>query len=669
MTQRRARKVLLIGWDAADWKIIQPLLDRGWMPTLRGLVERGVMGNIATLQPILSPMLWNSIATGKTADQHGILGFIEPDPDTGSVRPVTSTSRKVKALWNILTQRGLRSHVLGWYAGHPAEPIDGVAVSPLFQLATGPFEKEWKLPDGCVHPVRLRETLAEMRVHPHELGAREVLPFVPRAAKIDQQKDHNLLTLRRILAECCSVHNAATWTMEHEEWDFCAVYYDAIDHFCHAFMPFHPPRMDAVPEEVFETYRDVVTAAYRYHDMMLERLLKLAGEDATILLVSDHGFHSDHLRPRGIPNQPAGPAVWHRPMGVFCMAGPGIRRDERIYGATLLDIAPTVLSLFGLPVGRDMNGRVLAEAFEERIVPEFIDSWESEPGESGMHSPDTRTDAESLRALVDQFVALGYVDPPGEKAGEAVALAIREQKFNLAQVYLDRRRADLALPVLEALSLEDPAAERYQLLYAQCLMALGKVEEATALLNPLAGKGKSSGWSQMLLGMIHFAGNDAEAALEYLARAGQAEPRLPDLHLHIGETYLRLRRWADAERAFTKAVDADPDSAGAHLGMSAALLRLKRNPDAAREALTAVGLQHYSPVGHVHLGIALARLGQWERSVSAFEMALTMVPGMPTAHRWLAALHGRPGGDPRRAKAHRMAAGAVRRALRQAAAV
>jgi tetratricopeptide (TPR) repeat protein len=664
VAERRAKKVLLIGWDAADWKIINPLMDRGWMPTLRGLVERGVMGNIATLQPVLSPMLWNSIATGKTADQHGILGFLEPDPETGTVRPVTSTSRRVKALWNILTQRGLRTHVLGWYAGHPAEPVNGVAVSPLYQLATGPPDKEWKLPDGCVHPARLGDTLAELRLHPFELGAREVLPFVPRAGKIDQKADRHLQVLRKILAECCSVHNAATWVMEHEEWDFCAVYYDAIDHFCHAFMPFHPPRMEGLPEDLFETYQGVVTAAYRFHDMMLERLLALAGDDATVLLVSDHGFHSDHLRPRGVPDEPAGPTVWHRPMGVFCMAGPGIRRDERVYGATLLDIAPTVLTLFGLPVGRDMDGRVLVEAFEEPVAPEFVASWEAEPGACGMHPPDTRTDAESLRALVDQFVALGYVDPPGEKAGQAVAVAIREQKFNLAHVHLDRRRPEMALPILEELSGAEPAVERFTLLRAQCLISLGRAEDAVALLLPLAEAGKSAAWSQMMLGLIRFAANDAEGALEYLARAEQAEPRLPDLHLHIGEAYLRAQRWDEAGRAFTKAVEVDPDSANAHLGLAVAHLRRRRNPEAVREALTAVGLQHFLPPGHVHLGIALARLGQWERATAAFEMALTMVPGLRAAHRWLAAIYGRPNGDAGKAKLHRLAARAVSRAVR-----
>src|SRR5690606_22342552 len=75
--ERLARKVLLIGWDAADWKVINPLMDAGLMPALQRLVERGVMGNIATLDPPFSPMLWTSIATGHTADRHGILNFIQ----------------------------------------------------------------------------------------------------------------------------------------------------------------------------------------------------------------------------------------------------------------------------------------------------------------------------------------------------------------------------------------------------------------------------------------------------------------------------------------------------------------------------------------------------------------------------------------------------------------
>src|SRR3954453_440465 len=98
---RLAKKLLLIGWDAADWKLITPLVDAGRMPTLAKLIDSGCIGNISTLRPCLSPMLWTSIATGKTADQHGICGFVEPLPDALGVKLVGSTSRKTKALWNM----------------------------------------------------------------------------------------------------------------------------------------------------------------------------------------------------------------------------------------------------------------------------------------------------------------------------------------------------------------------------------------------------------------------------------------------------------------------------------------------------------------------------------------------------------------------------------------
>ena len=105
MNKRIAKKVLLIGWDAADWQHINPLLEQGLLPGLESLINRGVMGNLATLHPVLSPMLWNSIATGKTADKHGVLGFTQPVPSGKGVRPFPSTSRKVKALWNICHQK------------------------------------------------------------------------------------------------------------------------------------------------------------------------------------------------------------------------------------------------------------------------------------------------------------------------------------------------------------------------------------------------------------------------------------------------------------------------------------------------------------------------------------------------------------------------------------
>src|SRR3712207_6546572 len=100
MGKRLAKRVLLVGWDAADWMMLRPLVAAGKMPALEKLLAAGVSGNLATIQPVLSPMLWNSIATGKRADKHGICSFVEPLPNLGGIRPVTSSSRKCKAIWN-----------------------------------------------------------------------------------------------------------------------------------------------------------------------------------------------------------------------------------------------------------------------------------------------------------------------------------------------------------------------------------------------------------------------------------------------------------------------------------------------------------------------------------------------------------------------------------------
>ena len=686
MRERLAKKVLLIGWDAADWKVISPLLDQGLMPTLNDLINRGVMGNLATLRPILSPMLWNSISTGKRADKHGIQGFMELDPQTGGIRPVTSTSRKVKAIWNILTQRGFRTHVLGWFAGHPAEPINGVAVSDLYPYAVAPRDKEWPLPPGAVHPESMREVFARLRMHPAEVTEAAILPWIPRAAEIDQEKDKGLATFAKVLAENCSIHNAATWILEHEPWDFMAVYYNGVDHFCHGFMHFHPPRMQGVPEEQFEIYKDVVNCAYRFHDMMLETLLGLAGPEATVVLVSDHGFHSDHLRPRAIPKEPAGPAVQHRQFGVLCLQGRHVKQDERIYGATLLDVAPTILALFGLAIGEDMDGRVLVQAFEEPPEIERIPSWEEVPGECGMHRADLRMDPAAAQAVLQQFVALGYIQPPSENQQKAVAAVVREQKYNLARVYLDSRRPAEALPLLEELAKDRPEEVRFAQHLAQCYLALGRraeaktvlerlianetkeaeapgkpAQEAEAGVQPAEGArgaepaltGKSRPFAAWLMGVIQFEEGNLEEALACLHQAEQSEPRLPTLHQRIGETYMRQKRLDDAERAFLKALEIDGDSPEAHLGLARVRLGQRRNEEAAEEALLAVSLQHFLPLGHFYLGVALARLRHPHRAALAFETALTMLPGLIAAHRWLAAVYSQPGGDLAKAAEHR----------------
>jgi tetratricopeptide (TPR) repeat protein len=656
-------KILLIGWDAADWKLIHPLMDSGLMPTLNAFVDSGVIGNLATLQPMISPMLWNSIATGMRPEKHGILGFIEPNIETGRVRPVSSLSRKVKAVWNILTQEGLRTHVIGWFAGHPAEPVNGVSVSDLYPLVQAPHGEPWPLPPGTVHPERLRETMAGLRMHGGDIKPAAILPFIPEAARIDQTVDKRLAMFAKVLAETCSIHNAATWTLEHEPWDFAAVYYTGIDHFCHGFMNFHPPQLPGIADDLFALYKGVVDGAYRFHDMMLARLLQMVPADTTVILVSDHGFRSGHLRPAEIPDEPAGPTVQHREFGVIAMRGPSIKRDERIYGATILDIAPTILSIYGLPVGEDMDGRVLVDAFPEPPHIARIPSWEQVPGPSGMHPAGLRVDSESSRALIEQFAALGYIQQQSSDA-EAVAVAARELKFNLARTRIDARDPLLAIPLLEQLAEERPAETRFRQHLAHCYLLTRRTKKARETLEKIRGESPREGTSQALndwlMGLVLKDEGSLESALQSLRRAEEAQMQLPSLHIRLGLTYLSLSRIQDASRAFEKALAIDDESPEALVGLARVRLLEKRNEEAAEHALTAVGLQHFYPIGHFYLGVALTRLNEPERAIVAFETAVAMAPGMAEAHRRLGTLHRKLDKNSPKARLHLEAARAIR---------
>ena len=486
MSHQAKRKLLLVGWDAADWKVIEPLVDAGWMPNLARLIECGTMGNLATIQPILSPMLWSSIATGKRPYKHGVLGFSEVVPETGDVRPVSSLSRKTKALWNILHQQGKKCHVVGWWPSHPVEKLRGGMVSNHFQVATAGLDQPWPLAAGTIHPPEWVEELAALRVHPHELEGDMLRAFVPRAPEIDQQKDARLGTLAKLVAECSSIHAAATHLLARDpDWDFAAVYYDAIDHFSHGFMRYHPPKLDWVTQDDFDLYSQVLAGSYIYHDTMLGVLLDLAGDGTTVILVSDHGFHPDNLRPRHLPNEPAGPAAEHRPFGIFVAAGPGITEDGLLHSASILDVAPTVLSLFGLPVGRDMDGRVLTTISQEPPEVQYIDSWDAVAGDAAMNTAGTPGDSQASAAVIKQLADLGYIDAPPENKQLGIDQTVREERYNLARALDDGGHSDEAAAIFAALWERWPEESRFGVHLLQVQIREGRPVAARATMTLL----------------------------------------------------------------------------------------------------------------------------------------------------------------------------------------
>lgn len=716
-------KVLLIGWDAADWNVARPLIEAGKMPNLKKLMDKGAWGNLATIRPVLSPMLWTSIATGKRAWKHGIHGFSEPCPATGGIRPISGLSRKTKAVWNIFNQQGWQSHVIGWWPSHPAEPINGVMVSNHFQQAVKGREEAWPMRPGTVHPERLVEPLKEMRVHPAELRNEHILPFIPKAAEIDQEKDKRMASCAKIIAENAGIHAAATAVMQLEPWDFMAVYYDGIDHFGHGFMKFHPPRRKGIAEKDFELYQGVIEAGYRFHDMMLGTLLELAGEDTTVMLISDHGFEPGNLRPDSIPNEPAGAAAEHSPFGIFCLRGPGIAQGACIQGASLLDITPTLLHLYGLPVGSDMDGKVLVNAFEEKQTIAYIDSWDAIDGDDGRHPVNT-TEAtgdsvESLRQLVD----LGYIDAPDTDKTKAVDNTVRELQYNLAQAYFDGGRLSEAAQIFAKLWERNPDESRFGTKLLSCWLALEDAIRARSTFDQLLERKKiaASKASEELKSMIReikeAKGIDPDAekeaadnqwmadldqststklrrlrgqagmnphavaylagsilaledrypeALEQLAKAAQVqEANRPSLLCRMGEIHFKMENDAEAERCFTEVLGITANSSEARIGLARIFFRRKSFFQSAAEALASLELIFHQPRAHTLYGASLLRLGKVRMGEQALLTAVSQNPGYAPAHEELARAYARRKllKDPEKAAKHRSLAAEARRRL------
>lgn len=648
MPDRIARRLLVIGWDAADWKIIDPLLAQGLMPNLKRMIDNGVRGDITSLDPKLSPLLWTTVATGKTADKHGILNFIEPDAGSGGqaagLRIVTSTSRKTKALWNILSQNGLATGVVAWYATHPAEPIRGTVVSNLFLEGLPPeIDQPWPIAPGAVHPAADTQRIADLRLHPAELSGEEMLALLPDLPKMDP-RDRRIQLLARLLAQCASVHNVATdLVSRRDQWDCAMVFYETIDVVGHHFMQYVPPRMEHVAPQDFERFRHVVPGIYQFQDMMLGPLLDLAGPDTTVILLSDHGFHSDHLRPRvqAAVDDPhaAMDASWHRPLGVLVMSGPGIKKGQAIYGASLLDITPTALTLLGVPVGADMDGRVLVEAIDRPVQIDRVFGWDDLEGESGQHPPGQRIDVFEASSAMKQLAELGYLQALPANVQEQLELCDRETRFNLGVVLMTTGRPRKAAEVFQTLHEQFPRDPRFAMNLAHTWHSSGRHAEAGALLEKLAAEFPDLPDARILHGAALFAQGRVEEAARTLEAADCQSPNRPDLLCTLADAYTHLKRFDEAARYLEHAGKLDPHDPTVHFRKARLALARGAFEEAVEHSLSAVELRHFFPEAHYAMGQGLTWLKDYDNAIKAFKVAISMQPGMIDAYRFIASIY------------------------------
>jgi hypothetical protein len=433
-----------------EWNAVLPLLRQGRLPTLARLMHEGSYGLLRTRASFNSPALWTSVATGKTVEKHGILDFAKPQ------KPIVfyeSVDRRTKAFWNILSEKGRRVDTLGWFVTYPVEPILGVMVAQTNTKESLRADRPMKGSlrpgvEGQVYPPRLQDDFFEIareadRDAPMMLAELLSRSAHSRLASLAPQKRQRLERTAWALRADEIYRRIALRLLETEPPpDLLAVYFGSLDVVSHQFWSYASPSRGpfrgideararalgqhfppgSLTDRLFGRFYwpllepggvpglgPVVSNAYERLDWHLGELVARMPGETTVIVMSDHGF-----RPWGHGDGPP---------SLIVAAGPNIRRmggpdpgrlgrsSLRVLGS-ILDVTPTLLTLFEIPLGLDMDGRPM----EALLQP----TWPERPRPAPVATHDTPEWLQARRAArpapgaadqerLDQLRELGYM--------------------------------------------------------------------------------------------------------------------------------------------------------------------------------------------------------------------------------------------------------------------
>ncbi len=416
-----AGKVVVLGLDGLEYSMLDRLVAAGELPNLARLQAEGVRGEMEVTTPIMSPVLWTTIASGYPADVHGIGGWT-----TGRGHSFSGADVQVSRVWDVASGLGVPVVVSGWLMTWPASPVNGFMLSERFvwsfPMNKDPEEKSVGVTNGvervattfpdslAARAEALRPDDAWIAAHPLAYQVAEYgAPFHPLL------RDETHLRVFESLWPEASARFGAVYLngadqVSHLYWPYAdpdvqaAIRKDPAAHQAAAQAGSKPgrrpvPYADGIDGERLAQAARYVPDYYRYLDTVVGRVWGLLDADTTLLVVSDHGFRVSTAQP--LVNGS------HNDTAVFMAAGRAVKPGR--IELHIFDVAPTLYALLGLPAAADMPGKVLTEAFDVTAVPPVPSRrLERVAIESGAADGGLADDQ-----LRDQLEALGYIDEEG----------------------------------------------------------------------------------------------------------------------------------------------------------------------------------------------------------------------------------------------------------------
>jgi predicted AlkP superfamily phosphohydrolase/phosphomutase len=258
-----ANRVLVIGWDGADWDVLDPLLAAGELPALGELLERGRRGVSRSCLPTHSWAAWPTFLTGRDPAGHGVFDVLEYRPGATRRLPVSSRSILAPTWPERLSQAGKTTLLVNVPLTYPPPAIRGVSIAGGV------------VPPGATYS------------HPADAGPRLGWPInggswtTMRNRPLDLVADLETLTRKRAAA--------MRTLLDEQPWDAACIVFVSPDRAQHCLLeyvhPGHPAHSDVAASPVAERVRDL----YRLLDRELATLLERADEDDLVIVMSDHG--------------------------------------------------------------------------------------------------------------------------------------------------------------------------------------------------------------------------------------------------------------------------------------------------------------------------------------------------------------------------------------------
>lgn len=292
-------RVFLLGLDGATWRLLDPLMDRGVMPNLKALVERGASGVLNSTIPYVTPVAWTSLLTGTRPGQHHIFGYTVMENRDGVVLSYLANRTRMKAptVMDMYHQLGRKMISLNMPMTYPPREEDGIITSGMMTPSSeGRFFYPLDLMD------ELKGRGIDYRIDIKLEG--------DQAALEERLKDYLADDAAHFFEDLRSVtkarEDAVLYLMASKEWSLFQVNFISMDRIQHYLWR-------EITSDGDSPVKDRAFEHYAYLDSIIGRIAEAIRGKATLIICSDHGFGEVHGN--------FYPTVWLRSLGYYAELG------------------------------------------------------------------------------------------------------------------------------------------------------------------------------------------------------------------------------------------------------------------------------------------------------------------------------------------------------------